>query len=87
MLIDSLIIFIMIIIFMMTIRAAKQRRNGGAGAGAATERGSGSGSERSIHPPSIPDIIRRATIHNIHTIRVRDIARIDIGRFANILLK
>ena len=93
---------------MMTIRAAKQRRNGiaeprsgrsdgegereqrrngGAGVGAATERGSGSGSERSIHPPSIPDIIRRATIHNIHTIRVRDIARIDIGRFANILLK
>ena len=65
-------------------RRAAQRAERWRG-GASDERGSGS--ERSIHPPSIPDIIRRATIHNIHTIRVRDIARIDIGRLANILLK
>ena len=75
------------IFVMMPIGAAKQRRSESQSraAGGAMERGSES--ERSIHPPSIPDIIRRATIHNIHTIRVRDIARIDIGRLTNILLK
>jgi len=81
------------IFVMMPIRAAKQRRNGiaeprsGRSDGEGERAMSGGASERSIHPPSIPDIIRRATIHNIHTIRVRDIARIDIGRLANILLK
>ena len=60
-------------------RRSESRRN------EVTEREHGGAGLR--NPASIPDIIRCATIHNIHTIRIRDITRIDIWWFTNILLK
>jgi hypothetical protein len=87
------------IFVMMPIGAAKQRRSGIAeprsgrsdGEGErAMERGGerwSGGSDGSIHPPAVPYIIRRATIHYIHTIRIRNIARADFIWFANRLFK
>ena len=49
-------------------------RSDSRGSARSDSRGSGG----SVHPSIVPYIIRRATIHYIHTIRIRNIARIYI---------